>query len=132
LEDNKDQVVSGTLYKNMKLKPTALLEYTQDKTVAAQLNAETFCDDSDSLVIEDESARVTLTGAHLDVGALVSGVIIAVRGTFDSTAGVFVVKQHLFAGALCHLFENTAMRLLLKCNALPPHLLCPIAYFQSL
>ena len=40
-----------------------------------------FSDASDSLILEDESARVQLRGAALNVGDLVTGLIVAVRGS---------------------------------------------------
>ena len=40
-----------------------------------------FTDAGDTLVLEDEAARMTLRGDALPVGALVTGVILAVRGS---------------------------------------------------
>ena len=97
LEHGVEQVAVGTVCKDMKLKPTALKEYTEDITMAQQLAADTFCDDEDGLVLEDETARIKLTG-HIDVGCLVTGTIIGVRGVLDEKAGVFVVEESCFAG----------------------------------
>lgn len=98
LEDAKEQVIVGTLYKEMKLRPSALKEYTEDRTLSQQLAAEKFCDDSDALIIEDESARVALSGAGLDTGRQVTGTILAARGTFDSKSGLFAVTEFIHAG----------------------------------
>lgn len=97
LEHGVEQVAVGTVYKDMKLKPTALKEYTEDITMAQQLAADSFCDDEDGLVLEDETARIKLTG-QIDVGSLVTGTIIGVRGVLDEKAGVFVVEESCFAG----------------------------------
>lgn len=97
LEGGIEQVVVGTVYKDMQLKPTALKEYTEDVTMAQQLAADTFCDDEDALVLEDETARIKLSG-EIDVGCLVTGIIIGVRGVLDEKAGVFVVEETCFAG----------------------------------
>lgn len=97
LEHGVEQVSVGTVYKDMKLKPTALKEYTEDVTMAQQLAADTFCDEDDGLVLEDETARIKLTG-NIDVGCLVTGIIIGVRGVLDEKAGVFVVEEPCYAG----------------------------------
>jgi DNA polymerase delta subunit 2 len=93
LEHGVEQVAVGTLYKDMKLKPTALKEYTEDLTMARQLAADNFCDDDDGLVLEDETARIKLTGG-LDVENFVTGIIIGVKGVLDEKAGVFVVDDY--------------------------------------
>ena len=93
-----EQVAVGTLYKDMKLKPTVLKEYTENRTMAAQLGADTFIAGTDSLILEDESARIRLTG-ELDVEALVTGVVVAVRGVYDAKDGSMHVTDHTFAGA---------------------------------
>lgn len=103
LEHGVEQVAVGTVYKDMKLKPTALKEYTEDVTMAQQLAADTFCDDEDGLVLEDETARIKLTG-RIDVGCLVTGIIIGVRGVLDEKAGVFVVEEQCFAGETAKMF----------------------------
>jgi DNA polymerase delta subunit 2 len=92
-----DQVAIGTLYKEMKLKPTVLKEYTENQTMAAQLAAETFTEADDSLILEDESARIKLTG-NLDVSALVTGLVLAVRGFYDAKLGSLDVAEHTYAG----------------------------------
>lgn len=98
LEDGADQVAVGTLYKDMKLKPTVLKEYTENRTMAAQLGATGFMQADDGLILEDESARIRLTG-RLVVDALVTGVVLAVRGVYDAQAGVMDVQEFTYAGA---------------------------------
>jgi DNA polymerase delta subunit 2 len=102
LEHGVEQIAVGTVYKDMKLKPTALKEYTEDIAMAQQLAADTFCDDDDGLVLEDETARIKLTG-QIDVGCLVTGIILGVRGVLDEKAGVFVVEETCYAGHACPL-----------------------------
>jgi DNA polymerase delta subunit 2 len=105
LEDKADQVALGTLYKDMKLKPTVLKEYTENRTMAAQLGADTFIAATDGLILEDESARIRLTG-NLDVSALVTGIVLAVRGMYDAKGGTLDVTDHVFAGAALHCFQG--------------------------
>ena len=88
----------GTLYKDMKLKPTVLKEYTENRTMAAQLGATAFMQADDGLILEDESARIRLTG-RLEVGQLVTGVVLAVRGVYDAHAGIMDVREFTYAGA---------------------------------
>jgi DNA polymerase delta subunit 2 len=112
LEHGVEQIAIGTLYKDMKLKPTVLKEYTEDATMAQQLSADTFCDDTDGLVLEDDSARIKLTG-DLDTDSLVSGIILAVKGILDEKAGIFSVTGHCFAG----MAPLTPTALAYKCSA---------------
>lgn len=53
----------------------------QDRGLELMLGKTKFSDASDSLVLEDESARVQLRGAALNVGDLVTGLVVAVRGS---------------------------------------------------
>ena len=99
-------VVIGTLFKQMKMRPTVLLEYTADDALSKQIQAARFCDESDSLVLEDDSARIILNVPQLDVAKILTGTILAVRGRFDPKTGIFDVHEHLFAGeAQCFLLE---------------------------
>ena len=72
--------IVGTLYKEMKLKPSILDEYVKDRALSQQLARARFTQPDDRLVLEDEGARVALCGDGLPVGALVTGVVAAVRG----------------------------------------------------
>lgn len=99
LEHGTDQVAIGTVYKDMKLKPTVLKEYTEDVTMAQQLGADQFCDDGDGLVLEDDTARIKLTGA-LDTGRMVTGIVMAARGTLDEKTGIFDVTDFCYAGGI--------------------------------
>ena len=56
-----------------------------------------FSDASDTLVLEDESARVQLRGSALRVGDLVTGLIVAVRGSAAPGGDFWVtVRPHLW------------------------------------
>tara|TARA_B100001142_G_C14315341_1_gene648290 strand:- start:374 stop:1873 length:1500 start_codon:yes stop_codon:yes gene_type:complete len=86
LKEGEECVLSGTLYKDMKLKPCILDEYVKEAGVSASAVAiedskkTKFVGEDDSIVLEDEGARVKLTGAAIDVNALVTGVVLAARG----------------------------------------------------
>jgi DNA polymerase delta subunit 2 len=58
--EDQDVAVIGTLYKDMRLKPSILDEYAKDPSLKAALGGTCFCSDDDSLVMEDEGARMTL------------------------------------------------------------------------
>ena len=62
----------------------------QDRGLEQLIGRTTFADPSDSLVLEDESARVQLRGEALPVAELVTGVVAAVRGS-ASPSGDFMV-----------------------------------------
>lgn len=126
LPENDEVMVVGTVYKDMKLKPSILDEYvkvcsrhrtasvigvslptfattpqmgikSQAATIVCLLECSTctlfqdrgasqlvgrtkFVGADDSIILEDESARMKLRGDSLPVGQLVTGVVMAVKG----------------------------------------------------
>ena len=81
LKEGEECVVMGTLYKDMKLKPSILDEYVKEAGAkASEVAAKKFVSDDDSLVLEDEGARVRLTGNGIAVDCFVTGVVLAVKG----------------------------------------------------
>ena len=75
LADGVECILLGTLYKEMRLKPSILDEYVKDLdlTRSKVVSAAKFNAPDDSLVLEDEAARVKLAGDELPVDKLVSG-----------------------------------------------------------
>lgn len=91
LVEREDCILLGTLYKEMKLKPSILDEYVKDVRCRsrppasarltrpqlalprAAVGSDKFVSDDDSLLIEDEGARVKLLGDGLPVSLLASG-----------------------------------------------------------
>jgi DNA polymerase delta subunit 2 len=73
--EDREVAVIGTLYKDMKLKPTILDEYAKDPGLKQALGGTCLASDSDGLVLEDEGARMVLTGPaeKLPVDELVTG-----------------------------------------------------------
>ncbi|GLI67880.1 hypothetical protein VaNZ11_012170 [Volvox africanus] len=112
VQESMEVAVIGTIYKNMKLKPSILDEYSKDRGLKAALGASNFCSDNDSLVLEDEGARMVLStppalaagtsssaGADepLNVQELVTGAVVAVRGVHEA-GGDFLVSAVCFPG----------------------------------
>ena len=64
--------------------------FVQDASVAQLTGRTKFAEPSDTLVLEDESARINLRGEALDVEGLVTGVVVAVRGS-AAPNGDFIV-----------------------------------------
>ncbi|KAK6941918.1 DNA polymerase delta subunit, OB-fold domain [Dillenia turbinata] len=62
LEEAKECIIVGTLYKHMKLKPTILDEYSKERSVVPLVKPHNFMQPDDHLVLEDESGRVKLGG----------------------------------------------------------------------
>ncbi|KAJ7386286.1 DNA polymerase delta subunit 2 [Desmophyllum pertusum] len=80
----------------MGLKPSILKEISEEHNLMPQPSRVKYVEDSDELVIEDETERVTLTG-NIPVGTSVTGSIVALCGhTIDS--GKFYVEEHCFSG----------------------------------
>ncbi len=60
----------------------------------AQLTGRTkFAEPSDTLVLEDESARINLRGEALDVEGLVTGIVVAVRGSAAPNGDFYVTVR---------------------------------------
>ena len=89
--------VVGTLYKEMKLKPSILDEYVKDRSLSQQLGRTRFTGEGDTVVLEDEGARINLAGTGLRPGGCVTGVVAAVRGRV-LPSGEFEVAEVCYAG----------------------------------
>lgn len=97
LEDGKECVIVGTLYKHMKLKPCILDEYSKERSVVPLVKPHNFIHPDDYLVLEDESGRVKLSGNSIPPSEYVTGVVVAILGK-ESGAGDFLVQEVLDAG----------------------------------
>jgi len=97
VEPGVECAVVGTLYKEAKLKPSVLSEYAKDKSLQAHLQGTKFVSGDDSLVLEDEGARMQLGGSRLSPGDFVSGICVAVKGT-ETEGGHFEVSDVCFPG----------------------------------
>eukprot|EP00501_MAST-03F_sp_TOSAG23-6_P000361 GSMAST32.ASY1.ANO1.368.1 assembled CDS len=85
-------VFVGAIYKQMKKKPCILNEIDPDPAVRLNIpEGSNFASDDDSLVLEDASGRIALTGATLPVGKLVTGVMCAVRGRLQKDGSLLVL-----------------------------------------
>ena len=94
--------VVGTLYKDQKLKPNVLDEFSNDVGAVPQAKRENYAADDDSLLLEDESGRCNLQGVDESewkqtVGELVSGIVVGCIGKLLET-GTFEVEQMIFPG----------------------------------
>ncbi|KAG6401186.1 hypothetical protein SASPL_138034 [Salvia splendens] len=97
LEQGKECVIVGTLYKHMKLKPSVLDEYSKERSASPLVQPRNFLHSDDYLVLEDESGRVKLRGALLLPSVYVTGIVVALHGK-ETGAGDFEVEDLLEAG----------------------------------
>ncbi|KAK7259527.1 hypothetical protein RIF29_25136 [Crotalaria pallida] len=97
LEENKECVIVGTLYKHMKLKPRILDEYAKERSVVPLVKPHNFVHSDDYLVLEDESGRVKLGGNFISPSQYVTGLVVALHG-MSTVAGEFLVLDVLEAG----------------------------------
>ncbi|KMZ72116.1 DNA polymerase delta subunit 2 [Zostera marina] len=97
LEEGKQCVLVGTIYKHMKLKPRILDEYSKERSVVPIVKPHNFMHPEDHLILEDESGRVKLSGNVLVPSVFVTGVILALLGK-ETTDSEFLVEDILEAG----------------------------------
>ncbi|XP_011004837.1 PREDICTED: DNA polymerase delta small subunit-like isoform X2 [Populus euphratica] len=97
LEEGKECIIVGTLYKHMKLKPCVLDEYSKERSAVPLVKPHNFMHPDDHLVLEDESGRVKLGGTVLSPSKYVTGGVVALHGK-ETTAGDFLVLDVFEAG----------------------------------
>ncbi|XP_024003748.1 DNA polymerase delta small subunit isoform X1 [Eutrema salsugineum] len=97
LEEGKECIIVGTLFKHMKLKPCVLDEYSKERSVTPLVKPHNFMHPDDNLILEDESGRVKLGGSALSPAIYVTGVVVALHGK-ETSAGEFFVEDVLEAG----------------------------------
>ncbi|KAG8901171.1 hypothetical protein FRB99_005504 [Tulasnella sp. 403] len=89
--------VIGTVYMDMPLKPSILEDITKDEWTLTAPPRETYVSTDDSIMLEDESGRVRLTGEIIEALKPVTGIIIGVLG-LETSAGHFEVVDHCLPG----------------------------------
>lgn len=89
-------IIIGTLFKYQELKPSILREISQETNLIPQPSRKNFVSQSDKLILEDDSQRITLIG-DIDINSVVTGIICAVIGKEDND-GKFVVEDYCWAG----------------------------------
>ncbi|KAJ0984786.1 hypothetical protein J5N97_003142 [Dioscorea zingiberensis] len=97
LEEGKECIVVGTIYKHMKLKPSILDEYSKERSTVPLVEPHNFMHHDDHLILEDESGRVKLTGNFLAPSTFVTGIVLAVHGK-ETSDGDLLVQGVLEAG----------------------------------
>lgn len=93
LSDGDECVIIGTALKVLHAKPNlfdALL--SEDGVTPIEQLGRSLASDDDQLILEDESGRVELVG-DVDVGRLVTGVVLGVRGVMNAGENAFSVSQ---------------------------------------
>ncbi|KAK5993290.1 DNA polymerase delta small subunit [Cladobotryum mycophilum] len=85
--------VTGTVYMDMPLKPNILEDVSKDRWLSAPISTQRYYsdDDSDQIMLEDDSGRIRLVGDLLKTVPLVTGCIIAVMGTENANGELEVI-----------------------------------------
>lgn len=92
LQPGEECVIIGTIFKNMKLKPNVLLEIGKSYHILAPPPKQRYTDESDEVILEDESQRILLLG-NLDVKRTVTGCVAAAFGSINEyDMGKFLVR----------------------------------------
>lgn len=93
----------GTLFKDMKLKPNILNEFTNERSVGVgpPRTMDNYCSEDDSVVLEDMSGRVTLDIHAALTANVVTGVVAGVVGEVAPSGELRVHTLH-FLGMAPH------------------------------
>ncbi|GAA93956.1 uncharacterized protein L969DRAFT_44736 [Mixia osmundae IAM 14324] len=101
LEVQRDElcIVAGTIYVEMKLKPSVLDEIAIDYSIPAAPPRKYVTPGVDEVLLEDSSGRIRLIGTGIEQGkwALVTGIIVSVLGA-ETATGDFEVLDLIFPG----------------------------------
>ncbi|XP_038975812.1 DNA polymerase delta small subunit isoform X1 [Phoenix dactylifera] len=97
LEEGKECIIIGTMYKHMKLKSSILDEYSKERSTVPLVKPHNFMHPDDHLILEDESGRVKLAGTFLAPSVYVTGIVVALHGK-ETSDGDFFVQDVLEAG----------------------------------
>ncbi|KAG0468702.1 hypothetical protein HPP92_018030 [Vanilla planifolia] len=97
LEEGKECIIVGTIYKHMKLKPSILDEYSKERSMVPLVKPHNFVHSDDYLILEDEIGRVRLRGCSLIAADFVTGTGLALHG-MKTNEGDFLVQDFLEAG----------------------------------
>ncbi|GBE59149.1 DNA polymerase delta small [Babesia ovata] len=89
-------VIIGAIFKDMKLRPSPLTEYSEQVKLSQEHVAK-FTSEDDRLFIEDQSIRMALRGPLLDPQKLVTGLVMAMKGIINDQ-GEFDCEDYLMPG----------------------------------
>jgi len=99
-EESKVAVV-GTLCKTMRLRPSVLDQYKDSTQISTSTDPlENLCSEDDSLMLEDETGRMSLTG-DLPIHLLSTGMVVALKGVMQKD-GLFLTEEWCCAGLPAH------------------------------
>ncbi|KAF8589945.1 hypothetical protein K439DRAFT_1382479 [Ramaria rubella] len=93
--------IVGTVYMDMPLKPNILEDIGKDFSIPPPPPPKKYCSIEDSIVLEDESGRISLVGDRLKREQFVTGIIMAALG-IETPDGEFEVVDVCFAGMAPH------------------------------
>ncbi|XP_015189523.1 PREDICTED: DNA polymerase delta subunit 2-like isoform X2 [Polistes dominula] len=96
-EENELCVITGTLYKHEELKRSALQMFATELQVCPQPLQSNYESFKDILFLEDDALRIKLTGNHMNVQSIVTGIVSALLGRRQEN-GTFWVEDWCFPG----------------------------------
>ncbi|KAF1336737.1 DNA polymerase alpha/epsilon subunit b, partial [Globisporangium splendens] len=93
LKDGDECIIIGTVLKVLRAKPNLFDALTSEDGVAPlETLGRSLASEDDQLILEDESGRVELIG-DINIGQLVTGVVLGARGRMSARDNGFDVKQ---------------------------------------
>ena len=98
-DDGAERALIGAVYKHMRLKPTVMDEYADDRGVMASVSSARLTSTDDAIFVEDNNARVRIRPnccASASADSLITGVVLALRG--HMVGGEFVPSDAIFPG----------------------------------
>lgn len=90
----KSYILIGILYKEQKLKPSLLREFSKELQLEPQPN-KNYASIDDVLFLEDETSRIKLTGNHMNIQDIVTGLVCSVLG-HEQENGTFWVYIYIY------------------------------------
>ncbi|KAF7400815.1 hypothetical protein HZH66_005999 [Vespula vulgaris] len=96
-QENELCIITGTLYKHQELKKSTLQMLSKELQFCPQPLQSNYALFKNILFLEDETLRIKLTGNHMNIQSIVTGIVCAMLGRQQEN-GTFWVEDWCFPG----------------------------------
>ncbi|XP_015789064.1 DNA polymerase delta subunit 2 [Tetranychus urticae] len=92
-KDDPRVIIIGILFKKMENQPTVLKEISsEDNQIVPQSTADCYIDDTDYLILQDETENVRLSG-NISIHSHVTGIVVGLKGCVNPDGNDFIVEE---------------------------------------